>query len=130
MGSAGTGRFSDVHGMANPSSTVGTGNGGDGDSRRSDQCDEPINTSLEDVERCTYYLEYNAPPPNDTLIQLSVESRIAVETAEGKVIGYLPTRYSYLAGCISSGLSFNGKVTSSSTLPLVTVQVYISQGNI
>jgi hypothetical protein len=52
--------------------------------------------------------------------------RLSVDTEVGEVIGYLPTQFNYLAGCISSGRSYGGAVTSIATTPLTRVHVDIA----
>jgi len=117
MGSTGTGRFDDYHGTSR-------GSGGDGGPE--DQCNQPFTAMVEEVERCDYYRQHNALPEIGTRLTLRLGKRIRVETTQEELIGYLPTRFNYLAACLRSGYSYSGSVTSTAKPPILRVQVSIS----
>ncbi len=121
MGSTGTGRLSDYSG------TKAEKGGGPGGRSGEDKCDQPILATLEDVERCSYYGLHHALPKVGLDVVAGLAKRIEVTTAGGEVIGYLPTKFNYLAGCIKSGAHYAGKVTLSLAKPVVQVQVQLSR---
>jgi len=126
MGSTGTGRFTDYSGKQDSSSTGGIQGGGSGGSSGEDRCDHAIAALLEEVERCAYLQIHKAPPPDGTAVVVSIRGRLSVDTVDGEVIGYLPTQYNYLAGCISSGRTYGGSVISTAATPIVRVHVDIA----
>jgi hypothetical protein len=120
MGSSGTGTLSDYS-----DKTTKRGDGkGEGESGK-DPCEKAFNALLEDVERCSYYIKHKSLPPRGTEVSVSFSRRLLVETLDGEAIGYLPTAYNYLAGCMKNGRSYGGQVSSASTKPIVRVHVDI-----
>jgi hypothetical protein len=118
MGSVGTGRFDDYQ-------KNNLANGGvAGESE--DRCSEGFETLLEEVERCDFFQEHGQPPSIGTSVIVSLGKRITVSTNSGETIGYLPTRFNFLAACIASGFSYTGQVTLSVAQPIVKVEVSIS----
>lgn len=119
MGSSGTGRLSDYS---------GTGSGSSGGSSGKNKCSETINEQLEDVARCDYYINNNDVPPIGTQVSLIQEGRITVTTLTGEKIGFLPTEYNYLAGCLANGYSYSGTIVQSANtrIPAVLVKLEAS----
>src|SRR5581483_8310841 len=117
MGSSGTGNLSDY---------PGGGRGRQGGRSGSDVCNQPITEQLEEVARSAYFQAHNLVPPVGTAVSVIQQTRITVVTTSGEVIGYLPTRYNYLAGCIADGFSYSGPVQASSNRPLPSVLVELS----
>jgi hypothetical protein len=120
MGSTGTGRFTDYTG------TKANKPGGSGGSSGEDQCDESIEAVLEDVERCAYYEKNKKLPAVGTDISVSIVKRLNI-TIGGETLGYLPTKYNYLAGCVKGGAKYSGKVTSISSKPIIKVSIELNR---
>lgn len=120
MGSIGVGNFSDYSGRKpkNPTDKSGGASG-------EDNCGKAFQTSLEDIGRCFYYINYSTVPAKGTDVNISFNGlRIVAETKLGEEIGYLPTRYNYLRYCIEDGLEYSGIITfSTSSTPSVTIDV-------
>ncbi len=121
MGSSGTGNLSDYK------DTKADKVGGPGGSSGQDQCSEPITTFLEDVERCKYYTAHHSLPKVGSSVRVQLSKRLVVTTNAGEVIGYIPTKFNYLAACIKSGIEFEGEITISSDKPIVKVQVHLNR---
>lgn len=119
MGSSGTGRFSDYSGSSKDED-------GGGGSSGNDPCELAFNTDLEEVERCDYYIANGTPPPDRTIVSVNFEKRANVVTKDGLLVGYLPTKFNYLRACIANGHSYDGVVNSTSTAPVVLVNVDIT----
>lgn len=132
MGSRGTGNFTDYPGSSGEkgkSSTKKDGASkpsGTGGSSGTDICDKSFSTNLEEVGRCAYYLKNNNVPPPKTPILVQFNSRPCIETINGELIGYLPTKFNYLVKCMQDGRSYEGFVKTSSTKPLPKVFVDIN----
>ena len=119
MGSRGTGRLTDYSGH-------GKGSQGEGGSSGSNRCDEHIKAELEDVERCPFFKNAGAPPKRGTAVKLIFRKRPAVCCDDNLLIGYLPTRFNYLKGCLETGYQYAGQVTSTRRHPVVTVSVELA----
>ena len=126
MGSTGTGKFTDYSGQTGNEGSGGTAGGGSGGSSGVDNCDQAFAAILEEVERCAYFQQYHTPPPAGTAVVVRLRGRLSVDTESGEVLGYLPTQYNYLAGCMSSGRNYAGSVTATSITPLIRVHVDIA----
>lgn len=119
MGSTGSGSFSD-YSRRKPTSSE-EGNGG---SSGVDNCGQALESQLEEMSRCFYFLTYNNLPPVGTNISIAFNGiRIVAETALGEEIGYLPTKFNYLRFCLSSGFNYTGVITFSSITPTPAVRV-------
>jgi hypothetical protein len=125
MGSSGSGHFTDYskkpgskkRGTEVPGSKGGGGAGGaSGGSSGDDPCNKAIgDISLEEIARCEYYQKHSDVPRMSTHVrvrQTLVEHRIGVETDKGELLGYLPTEYNYLLGCMEAGVSYVGLIKS------------------
>lgn len=124
MGSSGTGRFSDYSGSKReylPGEGEPTG-GSSGE----DPCDQALSTTLEEIERCDYFRRTNSVPGEGEEVRIDIDGRVCATTVEGELIGYLPTRFNYLASCIYAGRKYGGVVVSVSIVPVVSIDVDIS----
>ena len=54
-----------------------------------------------------------------------LKAAFLVDTLAGETIGYLPTEYNYLAGCMKKKRSYGGQVSSATTKPVIRVRVDI-----
>jgi hypothetical protein len=132
MGSTGTGKFSDYPGSSGgrPSGTPGGGGGGGSPTKPDDvdKCGRAISDmSLEEVALADYFKNHKAVPPVKTKVRVRkklVGGRVAVETtASSEVVGYVPTVYNYLRGCMEKGWKYEGQVDDSSKGKLPKVKV-------
>jgi hypothetical protein len=119
MGSSGTGRLTDYSGS-------GKNDEGGGGSSNVDKCNNSISEQLEEVARCAYFIAHNDVPSKGTPVRLALRTRLAVETQDGELLGYLPTAYNYLATCLQEGHQYEGSVqaSASSTIPAILVTLY------
>jgi hypothetical protein len=108
MGSSGSGSFSDYPGSGKAKGSGGGGPGGPPE----DQCGKAFSAQLEDVEHHPYFAKHGTPPPVGTDLEV-VHFKRLVAVAEGDIVGNLPTKLNYLAGCMKDGHSYIGKVTVS-----------------
>jgi hypothetical protein len=127
MGSSGSGSFSDYSkksggkksGTKRPGSSKGGGGGasGGGGSSGENNCAKAIgDISLEEVARCEYYQKHSDVPRVSTQVRVRkvlVGQRLGVENNKGELLGYIPTEYNYLVGCLGEGYSYTGLVKSS-----------------
>ena len=121
MGSTGSGSFSDY--SKRKSTSPEANNGG---SSGNDKCGTAISTSLEEISRCFYYINYGHVPPTGTEISIAFNGlRIVAETKIGEEIGYFPTRFNYLKLCIDDGYTYSGRISSSKDSPTPSVFVDI-----
>lgn len=126
MGSTGTGRLTDYSGgKRERREPKGTSSSETGDAPAHDPCTNAFSTKLEDVARSQYYASKGALPANGTHVDVKLSGRLLVYTAEGD-LGFLPTQYNYLAGCINRGFKYGGSVTSTATTPVPTISVEIT----
>jgi hypothetical protein len=116
MGSTGTGRLSDYSGSEDLTKQTGGSSG-------EDSCNKAISANLEDVERCAYFKVHDDVPTRETQVSLVLNKRLMVIEQSGLIIGYIPTQFNYLAGCINRGLSYRGIVSASSRRPIARVLV-------
>jgi hypothetical protein len=120
MGSTGSGRFGDYP-------AGGTGGGQQGGK---DPCAEEVVFELEEVATCPYFQAQRAVPPVGAAVglrQALVGGRLAVESQAGEVIGYAPTQFNYLRGCMQQGFAYSGEVQASGVVSGVpTVRVRLS----
>jgi len=122
MGSIGVGNFSDYSGRIPK-----TPNDKSGGMSGEDNCGKAFQTSLEDVGRCFYYINYLAVPSKGVDITISFNGiRIVAENTLGEEIGFLPTRYNYLRYCIEDGLRYLGVITFSTLSPTPTVTIDVA----
>lgn len=120
MGSSGTGRISDYPGSA----PKRTGGGGiSGGSSGEDRCDKAFSTELEDFQRSDYWKAHGSAPDVGTEFDVFHEKRIVARTAKGESLGFLPTEFNYLAGCIAEGRTYKGHVVSVTPGLLPRIQV-------
>jgi hypothetical protein len=111
MGSSGTGSFGDLKG-----------------SGESQLCLKNIKDEwLEEVARCDFYINQRAVPSIMHPVHIHstvVNGRIVVvSTSTNEIIGLLPSRYSYLLGCMKKGHQYVGTVTYSVNTPIPKVMV-------
>jgi hypothetical protein len=114
MGSSGNGSFGDYK----PSTTE-------------DLCYREIKSvPLDEVSRSPYYQINNTVPPIMGEVHVLEElhnKRIAVESVEdGLIIGYLPTRFSYLLSCMKRGIRYVGNIDYSNDQPIPKVTVNLN----
>jgi hypothetical protein len=126
MGSSGTGNFSDYSGSGSGGGADGSGGGRGGGSSGEDPCAKGFEAELEEVARSGYFQKHNALPPTGTQLKIKFTGRLAAVDAKGDVVGYLPTKYNYVAACIKAGWQFDASVTSTTTKPLSRVWVQVS----
>jgi hypothetical protein len=50
-------------------------------------------------------------------LELDLKKRIVAQTTTGEVVGHLPTKYNYLAGCMKAGYKYAGTVRDSRNPP-------------
>jgi hypothetical protein len=110
----------------------GTGNFGDFSPAipSADRCAEPIEDGLEEVARSEELLGGGTVPAPGTALRLRselVDGRLAIEVTGGRVVGLLPTKYSYLALCMARGIRYDGGVVSSSSGPIPRIRVSLVQ---
>ncbi len=119
MGSAGTGRLTDY---SQAGATAGGGGGASGE----DKCAEPIQEQLEEVARCQYYQDHKTVPPSGTPLTVVISNRVGVETEQLELVGYLPTRYNYIASCIRSGYRYSGVIEASTDVHVPAVLIRLT----
>jgi len=62
-------------------------------------------------------------PPTGSNIIIRFNQRIEAATEDGLGLGYLPTSFNYLLGCIENGHSYSGVITSSNLTPLPSLSI-------
>jgi hypothetical protein len=123
MGSSGTGRLTDYSSKEKKEpKTPGSETGG---SSGRDPCSESFTAKLEDVARSHFYATKGALPANGSQVDVKLLGRLVVYAA-GADLGFLPTKYNYLAGCINRGFKYSGTVISTATAPVPMISVEIS----
>jgi len=110
MGSSGSGSFTDYPGSGK----------NEADAAPEDRCKKALSSQLEDVEHHAYYTAHGKPPPIGTVLEVALVKRV-VAVADGEIVGNLPTRLNYLAGCMRAGYEYVGIVTTSKSGPTVIV---------
>jgi hypothetical protein len=125
MGSTGHGRLSDY--SEKSGKQLSNKKPGEGGSDGKDQCDNEINTALEEVERSAYFLTYDSLPGINTPVKLVLKKRPCVVTTDSEeVLGYLPTKFNYVAACLRAGHKFEGIIELSTERPLPKIIVFLS----
>ena len=119
MGSSGSGNFTDYSNNSSSSKKQGGSSG-------EDICERAFSTSLEDVDRSEYYVNYSTLPSAGTPIKITLNKRLQAVTEKNEVIGNLPTSYNYLANCMKNGFNYGGQVISSKTKPIATIQIDVA----
>ena len=119
MGSTGSGSFSDYSGATQ----YGSGNESSGGSSGTDRCRQAFSVGLEDVAQYPYYENAGSLPTIGTPLSIAQMGRLVALDNSGVVVGALPTRFNYLAGCIADGIQYSGVVTfaTGGTNPQVNV---------
>lgn len=120
MGSTGSGRLSDY------SRFRGAIKGVTGGEDLINKCDRAVATVLEDVETCDYYKKYGHVPAKGTYVKIDIKTRLVALNENGDVIGYLPTEYNYLLGCLSDGYQYEGEVSGSFDTPVPSVYIAVT----
>jgi len=136
MGSSGSGHLTDYSkkrgskksSAKRPGSKNGGGGGGaSGGSSGEDPCGKAIgDISLEEIAGCEYYQKHSDVPRLSTRVrvrQTLVEHRIGVENNKGELLGYLPTEYNYLLGCMEAGFSYVGLVKSALNILIPRINI-------
>lgn len=119
MGSTGSDRFSDYPGTGRSGGSDGAGGGASGE----DRCIRAFACHLEEVEQCAYFANNQSVPPANTSLTLQLSGRLFAVDSNGIQIGALPTRFNYLADCLSDGFTYQGRVVASAASPVATVNV-------
>lgn len=119
MGTKGSGRFSDYPGSRSSGEGQGAGGGASGE----DRCNRAFTCYLEEVEQCEYFSQTQSVPAVNTALTLELRGRLFAVDSEGSAVGALPTRFNHLADCMSAGYSYEGRVVSSATSPMASVNV-------
>ena len=117
MGSTGSGNFSDY-----PGSGSGSGSGGGGASG-DDRCNRAFSCMLEEIEHCEYFAANQDVPPANTALTLELRGRLMAIDPNGLSIGALPTQFNYLADCMNDGFSYEGRVVTSTSGAVASVNV-------
>lgn len=128
MESSSGGRFDHYATPKPPAPIEGGPKGGTGISPEIDTCEIPLpNVRLEEVGTSEYFSGRKTVPPVGASIQVRtnlVGGRIAVETTRGnQSVGFLPTQFNYLLGCLKDGYKYKGKVTASADSPTPRIVV-------
>jgi hypothetical protein len=128
MESKTSGRFHHYEPPQKPPAQAEDGSKGGGSGQDVNECEVPLpNVRLEEVGRSEYFSAKKTVPPVGTPVQVRrnlVGGRIAVEAARGnQSIGFLPTQYNYLLGCLKDGYKYKGKITASADSPTPRVVV-------
>lgn len=117
MGSTGSGRLSDY------SRFGGAVKGVTGGEDLINKCDRAVATVLEDVETCDYYKKYGKVPAKGTYVRIDKTMRLVAVDENGDVIGHLPTEYNYLLKCLNEGYQYEGEVSGSFDIPVLSVYI-------
>lgn len=120
MGSTGSGSFSDYPGSRPKESGEGAGGGG---ASGEDRCARAFSCSLEEIEQCDYYIASGSVPPSNTALTIEQRGRLFAVDSSGQTVGALPTSFNYLADCMAAGFTYNGRVNSSASAPVASVNV-------
>lgn len=121
MGSTGSGNFSDYTSRSSGSSDVNSSS-----SSGEDRCGQAFSTSLEEISRCFYFINYGVVPGEGTEVSISFNGvRLVVETDLGEDVGYLPTKFNYIKVCMDNGFKYSGVVSRSVNTPTPSITVAI-----
>jgi hypothetical protein len=130
MGSRGTGRFGDYQPGHDKDTTGGSDGPGTESKGKANVCEQVIEEIiLEEVARCEYYQTHKNVPPVGSRISLRtklVGGRLAIETESREILGYLPTMFNYLRGCMEQKYRYAGQVIYSNLankIPDVTIEL-------
>ncbi len=124
MGSTGSGSFSDYQAYGKAEKGF---NGGED---FNDKCSLSFETFLEEVETSDYYREHAALPRVKSEVTILFKTRIAAIDNSGVVMGYLPTKYNYINGCLREGYMYSGEVTLVKDAPIKSVKVSITSNKL
>jgi hypothetical protein len=109
--------------------STGQNNFGDYAQGGTTKCDDSIDAALEDVSRHEYFTVTGKLAKKGTPVRLRATinlGRLVVEeSATGKVIGNLPTRFHYVLLCLKNGYSYEGEVTLSRSGKVPVVEVHL-----
>jgi len=126
MGTTGTGRFRDYDKGGGKRPGKGSGGSGEGGGKVN-ECEKAIgDILLEEVASCQYLKKRKNLPPSGTIVFLRERlegGRLAIETAEHELIGYLPTRYNYLRRCMEQEYRYSGNIIQSSVSPIPIIRI-------
>lgn len=118
MGSSGSGSFTDYPGT------------GDGPTSE-DKCGAAFSVELEEVDLCEFVQNQGSLPPDQTEVRVEARVRITVvSTQTGESIGFLPTKYNFIATCLANGWEYGGFVIRTSSVPFSRVWVDIGPLNV
>jgi hypothetical protein len=120
MGSTGSGSFSDYPGSRPKEGGEGAGGGG---ASGEDRCARAFSCALEEVEQCDYFTASGGVPPANTALTIEQRGRLFAVDSSGQTVGALPTRFNYLADCMAAGFKYEGRVNSSASAPVASVNV-------
>ena len=88
-------------------------------------CSQIFSTFLTDVN--AYVRKHESVPAVQTVLAIKlVNDKLVAVDNSGNEMGYLPTRYIYLADGIEHRYSFTGKVIASSLTPFVSVIIDVT----
>jgi hypothetical protein len=76
--------------------------------------------------RCAYFMNHKGLPADHTALTLSLNQRVAAQTPQGDVVGYIPTEYNYIAGCLKGGWRFPAAVVNTSMKPFPRIWVQVT----
>ena len=123
MGTTRSGRFNDYPGGKGKGGEGGSDDGNGGETL----CGKAIgDIDLEEVSTAEYYKTDKDVPPAGSSVNLRerlVGGRLAIETDDGKVVGFLPTQLNYLRQCMGQGYEYVGSITFSTLNPVPSVRI-------
>lgn len=104
---------------------------GGGTKLATDVCDRIIESAtIEEVEKTHYHKKHHKVPLEGEYVELRKtleEGRLVIEHVLSRLsIGYLPTRFNYLAQCLASGKQYSGKVVKSANSPCARIIITLS----
>lgn len=120
MGSTGSGSFSDYPGSRPKEGGEGAGGGG---ASGEDRCARAFSCALEEVEQCDYFAASGGVPPANMALTIEQRGRLFAVDSSGQSVGALPTSFNYLADCMAAGFTYEGRVNSSASTPVASVNV-------
>ena len=77
-----------------------------------DKCLRAFSTKLEEVAISPFQMRNGNLPPIGTKVIIWFDERMEAATKDGVGLGYLPTRFNYLLGCIENGFSIEEGIYS------------------
>lgn len=124
MGSTGTGNFSDYSENKDPKKNENSSEPDETGGRSgNDKCLRAFSTKLEEVANSPFLTQSRNLPPVGTKVIIQFNKRIEAATEDGIGLGYLPTAYNYLLGCIEDGHTYSGIIISSNLTPLPSLSI-------